>query len=66
MNDLDEKAKALFESTAKAYGWKNVTPWEELHDSTREFYRDWVRRRVSGSSQGILDSSSVQQREGQK
>lgn len=39
---VEREAQAMFERTTE--GWRNVTAWADLHDDTREIYRDRVRR----------------------
>jgi hypothetical protein len=50
VDDLDAKAKALFLGTAKGMGWTVVTPWDELHEDTREMYRREALRRIDHSA----------------
>lgn len=43
--DPEEQAKQMFEATRNAMGYGSPS-WEELHDQTRQFYREEVARRA--------------------
>jgi hypothetical protein len=46
-DEIEKRAKALFEKNAK--GWNGAPPWEELHEDTRELWRNELRKRESAA-----------------
>jgi hypothetical protein len=42
--ELERLARERFERSAKAQGFVNHTPWDELHEETRENWREFVRK----------------------
>lgn len=55
--ELEAKAKELFDSTARGMGFLNHTPWEELAEETRDHYRREAVRRLSGNGSGATDAN---------
>jgi hypothetical protein len=43
--DLERESRELFERTRNAMGYRSPE-WSELHDDTREMYREEVRKRA--------------------
>jgi hypothetical protein len=48
--DLEERAKDLYWQNAKDYS--NATPWELLHEDTRQLWREWAERRMTDGPLG--------------
>jgi hypothetical protein len=46
--ELEAAARELFEKNSKGYTIK--TPWDELHEDTRQMYRDHIIRRNAAGS----------------
>lgn len=42
--NIEQRAREAFEQQAR--GWRNAPSWEELHDDTRQHWRDWVARKI--------------------
>jgi len=45
--ELEQEAKRLFEINSKDY--RNAPPWEELHEDTREIWRDFAKKRLDAT-----------------
>lgn len=45
--EIEKEARRLFELNAK--GWRNATPWDELHEDTRRIWREHAERLEAAS-----------------